>query len=451
VNLSPLSPVAAAQSAGPYNIIDISGDFMDAAPANVNAFTAEAFTAYLRTLRPGGIVSIPVSIEDFPVYALRMLATVRAALAADGVADPLAVVIVYRSAWNARILVSNAPFSNADISLVRKWCDDRSFDVSFYKGMDIAAARDNLYNDLPAVSFDAGTITSYGPDDSIADEAQQVLLGQPTVSSRAFNLSPVTNDRPVFYAVLRLADLGVLLARLQILPQAEIGALVNLAVLAQAILIAVLVLVAPLVSPRIGRPSGKGLLRPVIYFPALAIGFLFIEIFAIEKASAFLDDRAAGFALVLSFMLIFSGLGSLFSLRFANHPQRGVALAWLVITGWALAVLALLPAAMLAGNGLPYVARCVLVVLAIAPVSFAMGLPFPLGLGEVSGGSFLPWAWGLNGAFSVMATPLAALVARNSGLHIVLTAAVLLYGLAAMAFPAPRRQMFWLTSSPAVE
>jgi SAM-dependent methyltransferase len=448
VRLSPLSPVAAAQADGPYDIIDLSGDFMDAAPANVNGFTAEAFTAYLRALRPGGIISIPVSIEDFPVYALRMLSTARAALAD---ADPLAQVIVYRSAWNARILVSNAPFTNLDISRLRKWCDDRSFDVSYYQGIDIAAARNDLYNDLPAVSFDAGTITSYGPDDSIADEAEQVLLGQPTISFRAFNLAPVTNDRPVFYAVLRLTDLSVLLARLQILPQAEIGALVNLAVLAQAILIAALVLLAPLVSPRIARPGGAGLLRPIVYFPALAIGFLFIEIFAIEKASAFLDDRAAGFALVLSFMLIFSGLGSLSSSRFAGRPQRGVALAWLVITAWALAVLALVPAAMLAGDGLPYVLRCVLVVLSIAPVSFAMGLPFPLGLGVVSGGSFLPWAWGLNGAFSVVATPLAALVARNSGLHIVLTAAVLLYGLAAILFPASRRQMFWLTSSPAVE
>jgi hypothetical protein len=455
LRISPASPVAAVQNTGPYDIIDISGDFLDAAPANINAFTTEAFSTYLNRLNPTGLISIPVSIEDFPVYALRMLATVRAALAANGVPDPLAHVVVYRSAWNARILVSPAAFSPADIALIRKWCDDRSFDVSFYDGIDITAARNDLYNDLPAVSFDAGTITAYGPDDSIADEASQVLLGQPTVSTRAFNLSPVTNDRPFFYSVLRLSQLGILIARLQILPQSEIGALVNLAVLAQAVIIAAFVLLVPLLAPRITqRRRETGLLRPVIYFPALALGFLFIEIFCIEKASAFLDDRAAGFSLVLSFMLIFSGIGSFISSRFAAAPHRGVWLACIIVTAWATILLLALPAAILAGDGLPYLLRCVLVILVMAPVSIALGLPFPLGLGEVSEGSFLPWAWGLNGAFSVVATPLANLVARNFGFHAVLAAAVFMYIVAATTFPAFRRQKTWATTtlhSPAVD
>jgi hypothetical protein len=456
VTILTASPVATAQASGPYEIIDISGDFMDASPANINAFTAEAFSTYINALNPTGIVSIPVSIEDFPVYALRMLATVRAALAANGVANPLAHIVVYRSAWNARILVSPTAFSPADITLIRKWCDDRSFDVSFYNGIDIAATRNDLYNDLPAVSFDAGTITSYGPDDSIADEAQQVLLGEPTVSTRAFNLSPVTIDRPFFYSVLRLSQLGILIARLQILPQSEIGALVNLAVLAQAVIIAAFVLLVPLLAPRVtqGRRRQTALLRPIIYFPALALGFLFIEIFCIEKASAFLNDRAAGFSLVLSFMLIFSGVGSFFSNRFAPAPHRGVWLACIVVTAWATLLLLALPAAMLAGDGLPYLLRCTLVIFAIAPVSVALGLPFPLGLGEVSEGSFLPWAWGLNGAFSVVATPLANLIARNFGFHAVLAAAVFMYIVAATTFPAFRRQKTWATTplpSPAVD
>jgi hypothetical protein len=453
--LSPLGPVAALQTGKSYDVIDLSADFLDAAPANVNAVTAEAFATYLHHLTPGGVLSVPVSIQDFPVYALRMLATARAALARAGIADPAAHVVIYRSAWNARILIGPTPFTAADIALIRKWCDDRSFDVSLYDGIDVAGLRANLYNDLPAVSFDAGTVTAFGPDDSIADEAPQILQGQPTISTRAFNLSPVTNDRPIFYSVLRLADLGVLLARLQILPQSEIAALINLAVLAQAVVIAAFVLLTPLLAPRIARdqPRNTGLLRPILYFPALALGFLFIEIFAIEKASAFLNDRATGFALVLSFMLIFSGLGSLLSNRFARAPLRGVWLACLVITLWATIAILFLTLAILAGGSLPYLARCLCVIIILAPISIALGLPFPLGLNQVSGGSFLPWAWGLNGAFSVVATPLANLIVRTYGLHIVLAAAVLLYMLAATSFPAYRRQKNWFTSktaSPAV-
>ncbi len=448
VRLLRLSPMSAIQDSAPYDLIDLSGDFLDAAPANTESFTVQAFSSYLRHLTPDGIISIPVSIEDFPVYALRMLATVHAALSDSFTTDPLTHVLIYRSAWNARILVSRSAFSSDDIRTVRKWCDDRSFDVSYYDGLNVVAARPDIYNDLPAVSFDAGTVNVDGPDDSLADEAQPVLQGQFSVSARAFNLSPVTNDRPNFYSVLRLRDLRVLLARLQILPQSEIGALVNLAVLVQAVLFATLVLLVPLLVPRIALSQSRetGLIRPIFYFSALALGFLFIEIFGIEKASAFLNDRAMGFSLVVSCMLFFSGIGSMVSVRFKNRPQRGVWISSFIVAVWSGVVLLALPDLMLICDALPQAIQALLVLIVIAPVSVAMGMPFPLGLGQVSEGSFLPWAWGLNGAFSVVATPLANLIARNMGYHAVLTVAILLYVLAAATFPIFRRQTVWLTS-----
>jgi hypothetical protein len=454
VTIARSSPVVAAGQGQTYDLIDISADFMDAGPANVNGFTVQALAADLRDLRPGGILSVPVSIEEFPAYALRMLATARAALAMDGIVAPDAHVLVYRSAWNARILISPAGFGPAQVAAAAKWCDDRSFDVSYYQGIDPAALRDDLYNELPAVSFDAGTVTADGPDDSIADEAGAVLGGRASVSGIAFDLRPATDDRPAFYAILRLGDVRLLLARLQILPQAEIGALVNLAVLGQAVVIAALVLCVPLAAPRLRAGGRVGWRRPAVYFSALALGFLFIEIFAIEKASALLDDRATGFAVVLSAMLLFSGLGSFASGRFAAAPERGVWLAGLVVMGWAAVLLVALPAGLLAAGGLPEAARVALVVAVIAPVSLAMGLPFPLGLGRLEASGFLPWAWGLNGAFSVVATPLANLIARNYGFHAILAGAALIYGLAVMSFPRLGVEAAWLISrrpSPAGE
>ena len=169
-----------------------------------------------------------------------MLATARQALLAAGVADPAQHVVAYRSAWNVRILLSLEPWNAERIAAIRAWCDARSFDVSYYPGIDVAASRAGIYNDLPAVSFDDGAVTSgEGSDDSIADEAGAVLRGQPTPSADAFALAPATLDRPAYYDVLQLTHLGTILRRLEILPQAEIGQLVNLAVLAQAAVIAV--------------------------------------------------------------------------------------------------------------------------------------------------------------------------------------------------------------------
>jgi MFS family permease len=443
VRVSGNSPVAAARAGGAFDIVDISADFLDAAEANSTAFTAEAITAYLRALAPDGIVSIPVSIRDFPVYALRMLATARQGLIDAGVRDPAAHVVVYRSAWSVRLLLSKQPWSAAQIAAVRHFCDDRSFDVSYYPGIDVAAARANLYNDLPAVSFDSGEVASGGPDDAIADEARAVLLGAHTISAGVFDLAPITFDRPAFYAVLRLGQLDTLLRRLEILPQAEIGALVNLAVLVQAAMIAILVLLVPLLAPGRVRGEGGGLLRTILYFPALGLGFLFIEIFLIERVSFYLNDRATAFALVLTGMLIFSGLGSMTAERIKADPKTGIAVACIVILGWCGLLGLGLQAFMLATLGLPWIVRAGLVLVLLAPVSLALGAPFPLGLARAGSGGMLPWAWALNGAFSVVATPLANLIARELGFSRVLLSAVLLYGVAWLAFPLARNKHKW--------
>jgi hypothetical protein len=83
-------------------------------------------------------------------------------------------------------------------------------------------------------------------------------------------------------------------------------------------------------------------------------------------------------------------------------------------------------------------------VVLLGPLSFALGMPFSMGLAEASksGHGFLPWAWALNGAFSVIATPMANLIATELGFRFLLGSAAILYGLAWLTFPAmvPVRQ-----------
>ncbi|HET6607585.1 MAG TPA: hypothetical protein VFG62_12975, partial [Rhodopila sp.] len=311
-----------------------------------------------------------------------------------------------------------------------------------------------IYNDLPAVSFDQGEVTSNGPDDAIADEAKAVLTGRATQSATQFNLSPVTLDRPFFYAVLRLDRLGTILKRLEILPQAEIGALVNVAVLLQAAVIAILVLLVPLAVPKRIRTPSSGVMRAVVYFPALALGFLFIEIFLIEKASFWLGDRTSGFAIVLTGMLVFSGLGSLISDRLTEAPRRSIGYAVLAVLVWCLFAWFALQPIILATMQWSLVTRIALLLTIVAPVSVCLGLPFPLGLGQAGNSGFLPWAWGLNGAFSVVATPLANLIAREAGFSWVLLCSAILYGTAWLTFPAMRKRLAWheiAAPSPAAE
>ena len=83
-------------------------------------------------------------------------------------------------------------------------------------------------------------------------------------------------------------------------------------------------------------------------------------------------------------------------------------------------------------------ARAVAGLLGIAPLAFAMGMPFPLGLARLARGApaFVPWAWGLNGCASVIAAIAALLLAMAVGLRATLLCALALYAFAAWVWRA---------------
>jgi hypothetical protein len=85
------------------------------------------------------------------------------------------------------------------------------------------------------------------------------------------------------------------------------------------------------------------------------------------------------------------------------------------------------------GAGWPVAARAVAGLVGIAPLAFAMGLPFALGLARLArtAPAFVPWAWGLNGCASVLAAIAALLLAMAVGLRATLLCALALYALAA--------------------
>lgn len=433
VTVSAAHPLTAA---GRFDLVDIAGDFLGADEQNRNLYTADALAGWLGRLKPGGMISVPIGIRELPVYAVRVLATAREALRIAGVAEPARHVVVIRSAWNLRVLIAREPFDVARVQRLAAFADERSFDLSYAPGLP-ATGRD-IWNDLPAVSLESNTVDQGGEaQDAVAREAEQVLAGTPPQD--AFDRSPVTADRPWLSPLVRLPALGAALARIEILPQQEIGLLVNVAVLAQAIVLALLVSLLPLLARGALRVPLPVLGRALVYFPALGLGFLLIEIAFIEHAALLLGDRTSGFALVLTTMLVFSGIGAMWAGRI-TAPARALRIAVLVAVGCAALALPGVRPAVLAALDLPWLARAAALVVALAPISLALGFPFPLGLDrfQQEGPALLPWAWALNGAFSVVATPLANLLGHGAGLSWLLAAGMVCYAGALIAWPRER-------------
>jgi hypothetical protein len=139
-------------------------------------------------------------------------------------------------------------------------------------------------------------------------------------------------------------------------------------------------------------------------------------------------------------MLVFSGLGSYLSARFLDRPRRGITLAVAGVVAWTVLAALGLDALLSATLHLSVPLKALILLAAVAPLAVALGFPFPLGLALFRGANshFLPWAWSLNGAFSVIATPLANLLAVSAGYKLLLAFSLILYSIVYLTFPVAR-------------
>jgi hypothetical protein len=84
--------------------------------------------------------------------------------------------------------------------------------------------------------------------------------------------------------------------------------------------------------------------------------------------------------------------------------------------------------------GLELTMKIILSFALILPAGILMGMPFPLGMSALSSSAprLIPWAWSVNGCFSVLAPILAVMLALSTGYQIVLFSGAAAY-LAAFA------------------
>ena len=205
--------------------------------------------------------------------------------------------------------------------------------------------------------------------------------------------------------------------------------------LAQTTLIAGILIVLPLLRFKREdlRAPDRG--RILVYFAGLGLGFILIEVVFLQHFTLFLGQPIYTFAVVLAGLLMFTGLGAYLSDRPAGAPRARLRfiipalLVLLAVTAW------LTPMMFHAALGLPLFARVALALAVIAPLGIMLGMPFPTGLRVVAAEApgLVPWAWGINGFFTVMGTILALMFAMMFGFFTVLVMAGMCYLLAWLA------------------
>ena len=408
-----------------YDLIQVALlESMGTAAAGVYAlnenylFTKEAFRLYLDRLEPGGILSLSRWIENPPRGSIKLLATAIDVLDAPGGRNAADSLVMIRSWQTVTILVKKGAFRRAEIEAVKTFCKTRLFDLCYYPG--IRPEETNRFN---LIDPDYFYLT-----------AQALLSGQGERFFRdyPFDVRPTKDDRPFFSHTFRLGLLKYYLGetgRLYV-PYMDWGYILVWVSFILLLVVSFVLILFPL--PFLGQSPGSGRVPCFIYFGSLGLAYMFIEMSFLQQFIRYLFDPVFSALVVIGSFLAYSGIGSAIAgrLREVKPGHVGAAVVLIIFS----AAIFLMSDPVL-GRYIPFLplwARCALCSLLIAPLAVPMGVPFPYGLhllGQRAPG-LLPWAWGVNGFFSVIGAAGTILIAISFGFRTVVITALVFYVLA---------------------
>jgi len=392
-------------------------------------YTEQAVREYLRHVSANGYLSITRWIKIPPRDEPKLLATVIDALKDANVRQPGQQIIMIRGWQTSTLLVKNGTLSTEEISRLKQFCNERSFDLVYYPG--ISESEVNRFNIQ---------------QQPYLYEAAVALLGDQSrafIDAYKFNIEPATDERPYLFHFFKWRTLPEILSLLGTGGSflLESGYLLLIAALVQAMLASLLLIALPLWlwKSKLGIEPGSGShLRILVYFFCLGLAFLFIEIAFIQKFILILHHPLYAITVVLSTFLLSAGAGSYFSTKLTNRTEKSafmlpMAAIALLSIGYSLGFEAIAGFLLKTGS----LSRYLFSIILIAPLGFCMGMPFPMALANISqtAPALIPWAWGINGCASVISAILATLIAMQFGFTVLIFLAVILYGVAAWCFP----------------
>ncbi len=377
-------------------------------------YTVQAFTDYLSRLDENGLLVVMRWLQVPPSESVRAFALAMEAVERVG-DDPEESIVALRSYLQMSILIRRGGFTPEELEIVRAFAASRAFDVVYLPG--IQPEEVNRHNVLMQPDYHDAFVGLLEAEDRDA-----------WYRAYPFDVEPPSDNHPFFghFFKWRQASQVLAMAGHTWQPFGGAGYFVLLVLLAVALIAAGVLILLPLAVYRRDGIRPGGLLGATLgYFSLLGLGFLCVEIPLLQQFILFLGHPAYAMATVLFTLLLFSGVGSLLSRRLS--PRLTLVLLPVLVGGYALGLPVLLQAALGATLGI----RVLISVVALAPAGLLMGMPFPQGLARVermsAGSALIAWAWGVNGAVSVVASILAALLALSFGFFVVLATGAVCY------------------------
>ncbi len=337
-----------------------------------NLYTVEAYRLYLSKLAPDGFVSTSRWIlGENSLELFRLLFLNQQALRESGVADPNAHTAVVRGGQVATVITSKRALSADDVARLRGACEERGFHLMYPNTPD------------PKAPADVPTLLANGPGPL---EAYGLLM------------RPPTDDRPFYFQSLPIfSAFDTEFARPFGVNAMSVWSLRWL----MGILL-VVTLVLFFLPFALGRalPRGEGFWRGSLYFAAIGLAFMLIEVPWLQRLVLFVGHPSVAATVTIGALLLGAGAGALMSERTGLRRAQTL---WVVAPLLLAACNACMPSLFEYALGWSEAARIALTIVLLLPVGFVLGHFFPLGMLRF-GDQNKAWYWALNGACGVLAS-----------------------------------------------
>jgi spermidine synthase len=383
-------------------------------------YTQESIKEFLLHLKNDGILSISRWIITPPKDNLKILNICVDALKQIGVKDAAKHIIFIRNIQAATLIISKNPLRAEQIAKTKEFCKTRLFDLIYYD--KIKESEINKYVKL-----------KYPVYYNFSKELLEKNNKKNIVDSYDFNIESASDNKPYFYNFFKLKTLNYISKNgLKKVPVTEWGYLLLILILIPVVIISFLFILLPLFFiGKLEKEKSNLNFNIISYFALIGLAYFFIEMPLIQKLILFLSHPTYSLSVIISGLLIFSGVGCYFSDRIFKAEKR-ILYSTILISFFTILNLIFSNYVFSCFYTYSDSIRIMVTLVLLMPIGFFMGIPFPQGIKKVKliNKGLVPWVWGINGFFSVISVITATIFAIIFGFQIVFIMAIGLYLLA---------------------
>ena len=427
-----------------YDLITLSGTDTVSALQNgmyimseTYLYTEEAFKSYMRHLGDDGTLAFMRWIFWPPRETLKIASTAVTALRELGIEHPENNIVIVSNGILASTLIKKRPFTWSELNdLAAVAAATKDLRIIYAPGFSAGVSyydpvfRNANFSTGQGVDFIKSGFSAFFDFVSRGKEADFARV-------YSYNIRPATDDRPFFFNYFQFRDNALLR---EVRNFAADLSMFQLIMLFFTFVLILFFAVSMMLTPLFFMQKDDKKYVPaaqILAFAATGSGFMFVEMTLIQKFTLLFGNPAASAAAAIGILLVFSATGSLFSKKILILFGEKVLFAILMfaLPLMILTYAVLLPHFMAASAGTAFGLKLFLTALFIFPLGFVAGLLFPASLiivGEKKP-SFVPLAFGAEGAASVLATPVSVMIAMVYGFKFVFVLAAFCYFFAVSA------------------